>query len=296
MHTPIRRDGFAGQHMVVVPPPVRAAAAKHPLLRGLLVTDAGYFPRAEGHRVERPQGSSTHLLIICLKGQGWAKSAGRSVVVSAGEAIWLPSEQPHAYGAGEEDPWTIVWAHFTGAEVADWQEQIGWAAKGPIGFLDFSDQGAATLGLDRVYAALESGYSVQHLLTASTALRGVFCATFEAMIRSGPTKSSAERTAAVREQMIENPARAYRLDELAAGAGLSVPHFCLLFRKQTGFAPIDFLIRQRIRRACQLLDRNHGTVAEIAAEVGFDDAYYFSRCFRRIMGSSPREYRKSIKG
>jgi transcriptional regulator GlxA family with amidase domain len=100
----------------------------------------------------------------------------------------------------------------------------------------------------------------------------------------------------MREEMINNPSRRYRLEELATGAGLSVPHFCLLFRQQTGYAPVDFLIRQRIRKACRLLDTTSSTIAAIAADVGFDDPYYFSRCFHRIMGTSPRTYRQAIKG
>jgi transcriptional regulator GlxA family with amidase domain len=68
-----------------------------------------------------------------------------------------------------------------------------------------------------------------------------------------------------------------------------------LFKQQTGYAPIDFLIRQRIRKACQLLDTTDASVAAIAEKVGFEDPYYFSRCFHRIMGSSPRTYRQSVK-
>jgi transcriptional regulator GlxA family with amidase domain len=100
----------------------------------------------------------------------------------------------------------------------------------------------------------------------------------------------------VREHLRENLAQSHRLEELAAAAGLSVPHFCALFRRQTGYAPIDFLIRQRIQRACKLLDTTDKSIAMIATEVGYDDAYYFTRCFRRIVGSPPRAYRKIPKG
>ncbi len=109
-------------------------------------------------------------------------------------------------------------------------------------------------------------------------------------------RNATERTASVRDEITANPARTYRLEELSNAAGLSIPHFCTLFRKLTGYAPIDFHIRQRIRRACRLLDTTQGTVASIAAEVGFEDPYYFSRCFHRIMGVAPRTYRKAVKG
>ncbi len=291
----IRREGFVGQHLVVVPAPVRKAAAQHPLLKNLLVTDAGYFPSASGHRVERPHGASTHLMMICLHGEGWARSDDRTVRIRPGELVWLSPDIPHAYGASDSEPWTIVWAHFRGDEVSSWQRELGWTAKLPIAQLDCGVEGVTPLGLDKVYAELESGYSMQHLLGAAVALRAVFCSAIGLTKGAGSIKTAAVRTARVREQILENPARPYRLDELAKAAGLSVPHFCLLFKQQTGYAPIDFLIRQRIRKACQLLDTTDATVAAIAEKVGFEDPYYFSRCFHRIMGSSPRTYRQSVK-
>jgi AraC-like DNA-binding protein len=261
-----------------------------------MVTDAGYFPRAHGHRVERPQGAATHLLIVCLQGAGWVRSAERTFEILAGDCVWLPSNSPHAYGAAGLRPWTIVYAHFTGDEVPAWQDELGWAAKKPVGLLRVAGQGGTNLGLDRVYASLEGGYSMSHLLAASVALRSAFCVALEAAKGPGAVRTAAERTAALREEIVASPMRHYRLQELAASAGLSVPHFCLIFRRQTGYAPIDFLIRQRISRACRLLDTTTQTISTIAAEAGFEDPYYFSRCFHRVMGTSPREYRKQVKG
>jgi transcriptional regulator GlxA family with amidase domain len=69
-----------------------------------------------------------------------------------------------------------------------------------------------------------------------------------------------------------------------------------LFRRQTGFAPIDFVIRLRVQHACRLLDTTELSIGEIAERVGYPDPYYFTRCFRRVMGRAPRLYRKVPKG
>jgi len=291
-----RREGFAGQHLVVVPEPVRRQVLRHPLLRGLLVTDAGYFPHASGHYVERQGGTSTHLLIICLGGLGWVRKPDLPITsMRAGDVVWLEARRPHAYGADELDPWTIGWVHFTGDETAAWRELLGWAGKpGAIGHLP--PDRLADLKLDRVYAELELGYAVPQLIAAAAALRASFCGTARTWATAAPARSAAERVTAVREQLRETIARPYRLEELAAAAGLSVPHFSQIFRRQTGHAPIDFLIRQRIRSACRLLDTTDRSVAAIATEVGYDDAYYFTRCFRRVMGCPPRAYRRIVKG
>jgi len=293
---PVRREGFKGQHLVVLPPPVRQAALHHPLLRPLLVTDAGFFPHAAGHRVERPQGAATHLLIACLRGRGWVRDKNREQPVGPGDLVWLPANESHAYGSCLKDPWTISWAHFCGDECGHWQKQLGWANEKPFGLGHVPPDQMADLKLDHVYASLELGYALPQMIGSSVALRSFFCAALHIANTSGATRSAAERVAAVREKMRSSLARPFRLEELAAAANLSVPHFSELFRQQTGYAPIDYLIRQRIQRACLLLDTTVSAVSKIATEVGYNDPYYFTRSFRRVMGCPPRAYRHIVKG
>jgi AraC-like DNA-binding protein len=59
---------------------------------------------------------------------------------------------------------------------------------------------------------------------------------------------------------------------------------------------LDFFIRLKIQRACFLLDTTDQSVKAIAADLGFDDPLYFSRCFRRVHDSSPTQYRALRKG
>lgn len=292
----LRFDGFLGQHLIVVPKPVREAARRHPLLRSLLVTDAGYFPTARGHHVERNKGTPTHLVIACLRGQGWFSTAAGNRPVKAGDLVWLRANQPHAYGADLHDPWTIGWVHFSGDEAEGWNNHIGFPAGAASVLSHVTAEGITALKLEQIYLSLERGYSTAELISAAIMLRTAFDMAAHAVRHGGATRSANERISAVREHLRENLAGAHRLDELAAAAGLSVPHFCSLFRRQTGYAPIDFLIRQRIQRACTLLDTTDGSVASIAADVGYEDAYYFTRCFRRIVGCPPRVYRKIPKG
>jgi AraC family transcriptional regulator of arabinose operon len=81
------------------------------------------------------------------------------------------------------------------------------------------------------------------------------------------------------------------VNQLAALVHVSPSHFFALFKRQTGCAPIDFLIRLRIFRGCLLLEHTPLTVKEIAAALGYDDAFYFSRLFKLVSEVSPRYYR-----
>jgi AraC-like DNA-binding protein len=285
-----------GQHMHVVPGPVRQANAAHPLLKGLMVTDAGFFSRIEGHYVERPKGTETHLFIACQRGSGWVTTLEGKHAMKAGELVWLPAGQAHAYGAQSGDPWTITWAHFMGDEIPAWRALLGWAAGEYGGFGRVSAEQISELKMDEVYRELQEGYDLSRLVAAAATLRMTWLAAARLGTLAGATRSAAERVAAVEARLRRDYARAYRLDELATAAGLSVPHFSDLFRRQTGYAPIDFLLRTRIRKACALLDGSDAPVKQVAAQVGIEDPFYFTRCFGRVMGCSPQAYRGIQKG
>jgi AraC family transcriptional regulator len=86
--------------------------------------------------------------------------------------------------------------------------------------------------------------------------------------------------------------RSLSLSDLAAPAGLSPFHFLRVFRRVTGTTPHQYLIGARLRLAARLLLDTSQPVTQIAYEVGFDDLSNFVRTFHRVIGCSPREYRR----
>ncbi|MDL5054371.1 helix-turn-helix transcriptional regulator [Geitlerinema calcuttense] len=87
-------------------------------------------------------------------------------------------------------------------------------------------------------------------------------------------------------------AQPVRLKQLAARVGLSVPHFCFEFKRHFGVSAIDYVIQLRLHQASFLLKNRNRTVADIAAEVGYEDLYYFSKLYKKYYGYSPRSIRK----
>ncbi len=81
------------------------------------------------------------------------------------------------------------------------------------------------------------------------------------------------------------------INELCKIADMSRSTLFRAFRKATGLAPIDHLVRLRVLRAAELLKSSNLAVKEVASRVGFADSNYFSRQYRRVMGESPRETR-----
>lgn len=89
----------------------------------------------------------------------------------------------------------------------------------------------------------------------------------------------------------QNYTRPLSLGEIAGAVHLSPVYFGRLFRNGTGLTPMEYLRGLRMEQAKRLLFESDQTVGEVAAAVGFDDPYHFSRVFRKHEGMSPTCYR-----
>lgn len=85
-----------------------------------------------------------------------------------------------------------------------------------------------------------------------------------------------------------------RAGDLADAAGLSVSRLNAVFRQMTGCSPMEYVQRARVEEARRLLADVQLSIKEIAARTGFDDAYHFSKVFRRIDGLSPLHHRQAL--
>lgn len=92
------------------------------------------------------------------------------------------------------------------------------------------------------------------------------------------------------EYMEQNYRSSILVHELAEQTNLSTSHFHRLFKHTFGISPLQYLLTLRIERAKPLCSSGAYTVQEVAEQVGFDDAYYFSRVFKKVTGLSPTDY------
>ncbi len=82
------------------------------------------------------------------------------------------------------------------------------------------------------------------------------------------------------------------LDDLARTGGMSSRTLTRLFRQHLQISPHQYLVRLRMKRACQMLAWEEFSVKEIALSVGYPNALNFSTEFRRLLGCSPTRFRR----
>lgn len=87
--------------------------------------------------------------------------------------------------------------------------------------------------------------------------------------------------------------RSLKNEELASIVRLNTSHFGRAFRNSFGEPPHEYVIRRRVERAQGLMLTTSASLSEIALDCGLADQSHLTRLFRRIVGESPRIWRRS---
>jgi AraC family transcriptional regulator, arabinose operon regulatory protein len=288
-------EGFAGQRIVVLPRSVVARAEQHPLMTGIIPTDVGHFPHATGHLRERLAGVDQAIFIYCTKGAGWCELSGGYYPIKRGELLVVPPETGHVYVADEQQPWSIYWFHAKGSLLPAFLLELDISVESPV--VRIGDDPQLLALFEELLDVVAHGYTTLQLLYASQTLAHLIAA----MIRDHRNMrqerpASQQKIAHTIAYMKQHLNQSLQLDALAALANLSRSCYVDLFKQQTGHAPIDYFIRLRMHRACQLLDTTDASIKAVATELGYEDALYFTRVFRAVVEMAPTAYRRMRKG
>ncbi len=84
----------------------------------------------------------------------------------------------------------------------------------------------------------------------------------------------------------------FNVSDVADALRVTPEHLCRVFRSEVGMTPLAFLTQEKIRRACECLRDTPTSCKEIGTRLGYDNASHFARTFRRVMGTTPREFRR----
>ena len=84
------------------------------------------------------------------------------------------------------------------------------------------------------------------------------------------------------------------LEEVAEIAGVSMYHFCRLFKEMTGLTFQSYVNRLRIEQARNMLNDDGFSITQIAFSVGYSDLTHFDRIFKKVEGCTPTQYKARI--
>jgi len=287
-----KKDGFEGEKFISIPNAIwKKANRLNPLLKQLYIKHIGYFPKAIGHYRERKKGCEDNILIYCLKGKGWVKIKNQTFTIKVNEFILIPATtQPMSYGADEQDPWTIYWVHFSGDSINLFNKTHHIDLYDGPQPITFNEKGLQIW--ETMYQSLEMGYSTENITYSNMCLYHLI-ATFlypgkHANDKKQESKDLINDTVLY---MRENINHVLTVEDMAKHSNRSASHFSTLFRKATGMSPLDYFIHLKLQKACLLLFNTNKKVKEVAADLGYQDPYYFSRLFKKYMEVSPEQYR-----
>jgi AraC-like DNA-binding protein len=298
MTTNWKSDGFADQRLLVFNEKSLGEIAHNPLLEPLHVTDIGCFPNARFHYRDRPGGCQSHILIMCLEGEGWVETPfSQRTIMKSPSWLLIPKNTPHTYGSETLRPWTIYWLHFRG-NFADSLVQHITSDEHLICASPIREEIIIELVslFDNAYSMLERGFALNHIILAEQAisyLLTLLCFSGQVGLNKAQNELVVNHAISMMQSRLHGQ---LTLNELAEQSGLSKSHFVFLFKKVTQKSPIDYFLHLKIQKACQLLTLSNWNIQQIAESLGFNDPYYFSRLFHKMVGQSPNKYRLNKKG
>lgn len=238
-------------------------------------------------------GVRDHYLIHYISaGKGTYSTGGATYSLHQGDSFLAFPDGEIMYRADDDDPWTYEWVGFTGTDTAVILDRTDFTETCPVLCgLSYGQE------IEEKLASINSAFG--NGLPQAVEMAGQLYLLLSVFVRHAADTqkedAGTEEANNVRHA-IEYIASRYSynisVEEIAAYAGVSRSTLFRHFVKEIHISPKEYLDRFRIHRAVHLLESTNLPIASVAASVGYENALYFSKVFKRIMHVSPSEYRK----
>jgi AraC family transcriptional regulator of arabinose operon len=263
---------------------------------------AGWFHETPQYRTVRPRGTRDWLLIYTASGCGRFGAPGPPAVDAEAPFGSITLVRPgtfHDYGTAPTSAgWELLWTHFRARP--HWTPWLAWPEIAPglmrLELADSPQRKSVETLLRSVYRTVAASGHPHHEQLAMTILEQLLLECDLANPLSGHRTLDPRIAGAIDLIFKRLGDPALDIPTLASHACLSESRLAHLFREEMGVSIQQFIERQRIDRARQLLEVTGRAVQSIGSDVGFDSAFYFSSRFRKLTGESPTEYRARRRG
>lgn len=242
-----------------------------------------------------PAARNHYLFHLCLSGTGTliannAKGESITYQIKSGQGFMLFPGQVCTYIADYEIPWEYVWLEFDGLRVKETIEMTGLSIDQPVYKARYKDI-AETMKAEMLYIVNHKEKSPFHLI-------GHLYLFIDSLVHSCSfaqlNKGNSLRDFYIKEAISfieQNFQNAISVEDIAACCGLNRSYFGKIFHENMGKSPQDFLISYRMTKAAELLKLTDLSITDISNAVGYPNPLHFSRAFKNVYGSSPRQWR-----
>ncbi len=260
-----------------------------PQLAGVSFCDGTY-------RIERNTDRELFAVEYIEKGSGFLEVDGILYQPKAGDMYIAPGDLPHRYWSSADNPWVKYWINFSGPMLRNLMDLYGISGT----YLYSGMQKPGTLFRDRVSDLLSSRWTPETHAELELLLTSVISGIASGLRKNtqGVCRPSGIKTLAEKLRLFlcgHISGKAPSLQEMADYIHRTPGQTIRLFQTAYGITPYDFLLSEKIRAAKTLLLDTPSGIRQIAAELGFQDEYYFSRLFKKKTGFSPKLFRSSGK-
>ena len=263
----------------------------------LKINNCGYYRVHTTPVIEtpHPEGRNDYQLLYIASGKGYFYFKGNKepTVVTKGNMILFRPKEPQVYYYYAVDKTEVYWVHFTGWKVEEYLDRYELPKEENVFFTGNSpDYPWIYNQIIRELQLQRENYEDMIRLF----LRHIFL-TINRYIKEG--KQTQKDTINDIERAVhyfnENYNKQISIEQYASEHLMSVNWFIHSFKSVMKVPPMQYIVSLRIAAAKGYLENSNKNIAEIAATVGYDNALYFSRLFRKYTGVTPTEYRKRSK-
>ena len=251
----------------------------------------GHFIAFRNYFTERAD-SFRYLLFYTLSGCGKLVYEGRTYFLTPNAIAIIYCGTPHRYETLQGEDWDFLWFHYNGSAAASYyklynEEEL---------FLYEISPGSREADLVRKITSCPGGYSFEKDLVMNQWILDLMtlCILSKRKTICQQSPALTEKLKTALDYMTEHLKEKITISDISHSVYLSQYHFQRLFKKQTGVAPYEYLIHLRINRAKDLLVSTNAGLEDIAASCGFSDSKNLIYNFKRIVHTTPNQYRKEF--
>jgi len=241
-----------------------------------------------GYRIDRTDFPFYSIEFVA-RGKGTLNLAGSEHALSPGRVFSYGPGVPHVITTDADRPLVKYFVDFKGPGAEKMLSQYGLS---PGTAIQVASPEAILRIFDDLIGNGETDSRYSPLLCATILQQLILKIAETAATQETHTTVAFSTYQTCRDFIRKNCLALRSLDQAAGQCHIDAAYLCRLFRRFDDQSPYQYLMRLKMTAAAQRLQAPDASVKEVAYELGFRDAFHFSRAFKKVFGVSPDAFRK----